>query len=945
MSYRLPALLCAALVLAAPVTTLAAQDPKPPTAAELAASVGFDPNTLIDTLPNGLRYYIRENRYPAKRAELRLAVKVGSVMEDQDQLGLAHFTEHMAFNGTERFPKQDIVHYLQSIGSRFGPDVNAYTSFDETVYMLSVPTDTGTFLTKGIDILSEWAHAQTFASEEVDAERGVVIEEWRLRRGAGARMQDKQLPVLLKGSQYATRLPIGDADYLKVFPAEAAKRFYRDWYRPDLMAVVAVGDFDKREVEKMIIDRFGRLTNPASPRPRTQFPVPAHAETYAVVATDPEAPNSTVVMYSLLPPREQRTIGYVRDLMVQRLYLAMLNARLGEIAQKPDAPFVFASMSRGYFVQTADAFTLGAGVKPGGILPGFEAALTESERAARFGFNQSELDRARTNSLKSWDNLYATREQRPSISRADELIRHFLQEEFVPGTVAEYELYKKYMPGITLAEVNAFAKQYPPADSRVIMASAPAKEGVSVPTETQLLAVYDAVKVKKLEPYVDKVSAAPLIAKAPVKGRVTATSTIPEIGVTEWKLSNGVRVILKPTDYKVDEVVLSGTSPGGSSLVSDAEYVNAQYAISAVTTGGLGEFSATDLNKKLTGKAANLFPMISARSEGVSGSSSASDVETLMQLVYLRFTAPRADSSAFEAFRQGQKAMLANREASPMSAFLDTIGVTMSGHHVRAQPTTAQRIEQIDLQKAFAIYKERFADASDFTFFIVGDFTIESIRPLVETYLGGLPSLNRKEAPRTIDMRPPAGVVEKTVRKGTEPQSQTLISFNGPFQYSAEERYTMQSMAEILQNRLLDKLREKLGGTYSVSASASGSRDEPRTYNAVVQFGSAPDRADELTRAIFEEVELLKREGPTEADLTKVKEAQRRSRELGLRQNSFWTGQLSSAYTYGDDPRDILKYDDLINGLTAADIRDAAAKYLRADNYVRVTLLPTTPIQ
>ena len=946
MTRRLLAVLC--LLAAVPAVSsgqTTPQTPPPPSAAELAQTLIFDPRTITGTLPNGLRYYIRENKYPLKRAELRLAVQVGSVVEDKDQLGLAHFTEHMAFNGTEHFPKHEIVNYLQSIGTRFGPDVNAYTSFDETVYMLTVPTDTGNFLSKGMDILADWAHAQTFDPAEVDAERGVVIEEWRLRRGAGARMQDKQFPVLLRGSQYADRLPIGNADWLRSFPQEAVKRFYKDWYRPDLMAVVLVGDFDGKQVEQMVKDRFGPLKNPANPRPRPSFPVPSHAETYATVATDPEAPNSSVVMYSMLPPRVQTTNQYFRDNIIQGMYFAMLNARLSEIGQKPNAPFAYAGMGKGYFVKSADAFTLSAGVKNGGILAGFEAALTEAERAARHGFTQSELDRQKVSSLRYWDQLLTTKEQQPSATRAAEILRHFLNGEFVTGTEEEGRLQKRYIPGITLAEVNAYARLNPPQNNRVIMANAPAKEGVTVPTEAELLGVYAAVKAKQLDPYKDYVATAPLVAKAPKGSPVVSTKTIEEIGVTEWTLGNGVHVVLKPTDYVTDQVVISATSPGGLSQAAMSDFTSSQFATTAMSTGGLGSFSAVELRKVLTGKTANVSAMIGTRSEGVSGIASRKDIETMMQLVYLNFTAPRRDSSAFLAFKQAMSAQMANRAASPQGAFQDTVSVTMASYNPIARPVTPAMLEEIDLDKAIAFYKDRFSDASDFTFFIVGSFDIDSIKPYVQTYLGGLPATNRKEVGRDLGVKPPTGVIEKTVRKGSEPQSQSYIAFTGPFEYSAVNRYVLQSMGEILQNRLTDKLREKLGGTYSVGASASGARDEPRTYTATIRFGSAPDRADELAKAVMAELELLKTEGPTAADINKVQEAQRRVRELGLKQNSFWSGQLSQAYTYGDDPRDVLKYDELMKSLTIDAVKAAAQKTFRMDNYVRITLLPMNIVQ
>jgi zinc protease len=911
-----------------------------PAASELAQQLPLDPAVTVGTLPNGLRYFIRENRWPAQRAELRLAVQAGSVLEADDQLGLAHFVEHMAFNGTAQFPKQELVHYLQSIGMRFGPDLNAYTSFDETVYMLQLPTDNEAFLRQGIEILGEWAHAVTFDPAEIEAERGVIIEEWRLRRGAGARMQDRQLPVLLHGSRYADRLPIGDVELLRTFPHEALIRFYRDWYRPDLMAVVAVGDFDGAEVERMIRERFSRIPAPATPTERPSYAAPDHGELVVTVAADPEATSSSLTLYSMVPPRDHMTFGGYRDRTVERLYFAMLNARFAELARKPDAPFVGAGAGRGYFLRSADAYTVSAALREDGIERGLDAVLTEVERAARHGFTESELERARTNAITSRERLFAQREQRTSASRADELVRHFINGEDAAGTEIEHELQMRILPAVTLAEINELARRIPPPGNRVLLVGAPEKDGLAVPTEAALLAVASAVRSKDIEPYLDVVVETPLLAVLPQPAAIVAERTIPELEVTEWRLANGVTVVLKPTDFQTDQVVLSGTSPGGSSLLPDSLYLDAVFASAVASAGGLGELSQQDLRRVLTGRTASAGVSIGSRTEGVSGSSSRRDIETMLQLVYLRFTAPRRDEDAFTAFREANRTMLANRAASPQTAFVDTINLTMNQYHPRAQPVTAETFDQVDLDRALAIYRDRFADASDFTFFIVGDFDVDSIRPLVQRYLGALPSLGRQEVGRDIGMRPPTGVVRKTVRAGTEPVSQTFMAFTGDFEYDADERYLLASFGEVLQNRLLDRLREALGGTYSVGASASGGRDAPATYRVTVNFGSAPERAAELADAVLAEIRLLQSDGPTAAEVEKVREAQRRTRELSLKQNAVWMGHLSAAYQYGDDPRDILKQHERIELLTPEAVRDVARRYLRADNFVHITLLP-----
>ena len=929
--------LASAILLCATPLALAAQQPSQ------SQPVPLDPLVRVGELPNGLRYFIRENGWPENRAELRLAVRIGSIRENDDQLGLAHFTEHMAFNGTRSFPKQELVNYLQSIGMRFGPDVNAYTSFDETVYMLQLPTDDPEFMQQGIAILGDWADAQALDPEEIDAERGVVIEEWRLRRGANARMMDRQLPVLLAGSRYAERLPIGTVEVLQSFPYETLRAFYEQWYRPDLMAVIAVGDFDADEVERMVRERFSQIEAPVAPADMPKYTVPDHDETFVTVATDPEATNNSLAIYHLVPRRDHLTFDGYRDRTVEGLYFAMLNARLSEIAQKPDAPFVGAGVGRGYFVETADAYQVAAAAKDGGIATGLEAVLTELERAARHGFTQSELDRARTNAITARERMYAQRERRTSASRADELVRHFINGEDAAGTEIEHEMQMRILPSVTLAEINELARTRPPAHNRVIMVNAPEKPGVEVPTEAELLAIAEAVRAKEIEPYVDAAVTQPLMAELPEPGAIVSESAVTELNVTEWQLDNGVHVVLMPTDHQKDQVLLRGFSPGGSSLVPDSLYTHAMLATTIAGIGGLGDLSMIDLRKVLTGKTAAASASIGSRTEAISGSSSRADIETMLQMVHLRFTAPRRDSAAFTSFLQANKTMLANRAASPQAAFADTIQVTMAQHHPRARPISADMFDDIDIDRALAIYRDRFADASDFTFVIVGDFDVDSIRPLVQRYLASLPSIGREEEGRDVGIRPPTGVVRRVVRAGTEPQSQTYISFTGPFEYSETESHVLASMGEVLQNRLRERLREALGGTYNVSVSAGGGREEPATYNVTIRFGSAPDRADELAAAIMADIAALQNDGPTVQEVEEVREAQRRSRELALKQNPFWVGSLSAAYQYDEDPRDILREGQRIDALTVDAIMNAARRYIDVSNYVHITLLPATP--
>jgi zinc protease len=550
------------------------------------------------------------------------------------------------------------------------------------------------------------------------------------------------------------------------------------------------------------------------------------------------------------------------------------------------------------------------------------------------------LSRTLASRSASQERLYQERDKQESANFADELVGHSLLGEAVLGTEGEYRAYQQINPTITLDEVNAAFGGLFAASSPVIIANAPSGAAVPVPPADQLLAAYHAVTGRTIEPYRDSVVSNQLLATVPEPVAITAERTIPELGITEWTLANGVRVVLKPTDYKNDEVVLRATSPGGISLYPDSVIASAMFAATVAELGGLGALSAVDLRKALSGKVASASASIGERTEGISGQSNASDVETMLQLVYLRFTAPRTDSSAFLAYKQSMQTALANMAANPQQAFSDTLTAVLSQHSPRVRPFSAALFDEINFDRAVAIYRDRFADASDFTFFLVGSFTLDSIRPLVQRYLGGLPSIDREEVARDVGPTPPTGVIERVVRKGSEPQSQTVMVFSQPFTWDSRENHLLSSLGTILGNRLLDNLRERLGGTYGASAQVQGNRDYPHVTLGMVQFGSAPDRVEELEAAVLAEIRALADSGPSPAELDKVREAQIRARETAVRTNQFWAGRLSQAWQYGDDPTDILRFRELVDGLTAERVRDAARRYLSGDNYVRVTLLP-----
>ena len=910
------------------------------------------PGVIVGQLENGLQYYIRENSEPANRAEFSLVVKVGSVVEDEDQLGLAHFLEHMAFNGTENFEKQELIDFMESIGMRMGADLNAGTSFDETRYMLQIPTDSPEVMANTFQILEDWAHGLTLDPEEIDKERGVIIEEWRLRRGAAARIQDEQFPVLLRDSRYAERSPIGTVESLETFEHEALRRFYRDWYRPDLMAVIAVGDFDRAEVEALLIEHFEGISAPENPRERIEYSVPDHDETLFTIATDEELTSTSVAVYHMLALDEQETIGGYRQQLVEGLYNGMLNLRLGEIARNPNPPFLGAGSSKGSLVRSKGAYLLSANVPEDGIERGLEVVFTEAERVARFGFTASELERQKIDVLRGIERAYTDRANRGSASYAAEYSRAFLDDEPIPGIEYEFELYKRFIPEMTLTEVNQIGSEWIRPQNRVVVVTGPEKEDLDMPSEEALLAVLTGVADMEITAYEETVIDQPLLAEIPEGSTVVGTREFAE-DIVEWELGNGVRGALKPTDFREDQVLFQGCSPGGTSLASDEEWIPASSATALIQGGGLGPFNTTDLRRVLTGKVASARPFISSFEEGVTGSGSPQDLETMFQLIYMTFTAPRADPEYFEVFNTRNRTSLQNRDASPAVAFNDAINRIMTQDALRSRPVTVETLDHTDLGGSLAFYQDRFEDASDFTFIFVGNIDLDVMRPLVERYLGGLPSTNRVETWRDLGERPPRGVIEEIVRKGLEPQSQTRLFFTGSIDYGdRSQRLGIAVMTSVLETRLREVLREELGGTYSVSVGSSFSWRPAGQYRLSISFGSDPERADELLAAVYEEIDRLKSSPPDEAEVNDVLEAQRRAWETNQESNSWWLSVLDGRYRYLLDQSDgrypsgdvlletLPTYGADLDALTPPRIQELARRYFDQDNRVRVTLLP-----
>lgn len=911
----------------------------------LSQSMPIDPEVVVGRLPNGLKYYIRQNAKPARRVELRLVVKAGSVLEDDDQLGLAHFVEHMLFEGTKHFPGKEVVEFIESLGLSIGADANAATSYDETAYTLRVPSDVPGALDKAMLVLEDWAQAATFDQAGIDRERGIVLEEWRMRLGADDRLQDKLLRSQLEGSRYADRKPIGTPEVLQKATRDQLVRFYRDWYRPNLMAVIVVGDLNKVEAEAMIRSHFTGLVNPTPSRPRPIFDVPERPDTRFVIATDKETTTTAVRVSNLRPARNQGTVGGYREIMLDQLFSQMLGDRLDELSQSNNPPFLRAAAARGLFQspRTRDESVLQALVANSGVGRGLDALVTELARVEKFGFTQSELDRAKLANMRGSERVVAESPDRESDSRADEYTRNFLQDEALPTIWQELAFHRRFLPAVTLAEVNALAHDWFPESNRLVLVAAPDARGVVLPTQTQLAAVLSDAAAKRLEAYVDS-GAGQSLMDAPPKGGTIVRTTTRGGGVTEWTLSNGATVVLQPTELRADQVLFRAFAMGGTSLASDADFLSARIADDVITASGVGKFTGTELDKVLSGRALAVRPFINETRQGMGGGASPDDLEAMFQLLHLRFTQPRADASAFGALKQQALAMLDNQAASPDFVFGDAIDSTLNGNHPRRRPETPATVGQWNLDTALAFYKARFADASNFTFVFVGSFTPQSIRPLVETYIASLPATRSRERFRDVGVTPPTGVVERTVKKGIAPRSEVEVVFHGAFDYDEPNRIALKTVVLLLQSRLNEAIREQLGGTYSITSEPEMAKYPKPEYRIKINFACDPARVDALVQRVFEEIAFIKRQTFQPEQMDRIREILIRDLEKNSEENGYLLGELSRRYEDGNMETSLVGGERAQIGLlTGYALQQAAQKYLNTGNYVKVVLNPEQP--
>ncbi len=915
------------------------------TAQDLGEKLPVAPEIIKGKLANGLTYYIRKNNKPEQKVELRLAIKAGSILEDDDQQGLAHFTEHMAFNGSRHFKKNDLVSYLQSIGVEFGADLNAYTNFDETVYILPIPTDKPENLDRGFLVLEDWASGVLFESSEIDKERGVVLEEERLGKGAEERMSLKALPYILQGSKYANRLTIGKTEILRSFKPETIKRFYHDWYRPDLMAVVVVGDIDPAKAEALIRKHFEKLKSPDKPRVREYASVPVRQKSEGLVITDPEATNHILqILYPVRASKASVTVGDYRQDILESVAGQLLSVRMQELTQKADPPFLFGGSGESEFVHGYESYFGFAVVGKAGVAPAVEAVIVENERARKFGFTAPELERVKKSFHRRMEQAFNEREKTESMEHAEEYLRNFLTDEPIPGIANEFKYYQQFLEGITLEEVNGYVTSTIPTtgSKKLVLLQGPDKADFTLPSNEELLAMVEQAELLPVKPYEEKGLASTLMTSIPASGKIASEKTLPDLQVTQLTFENGVTVLLKPTDFKNDEILLTGFRFGGSSLYSDADALNAQYAAMVASQMGVGSFSPTDLRKLLAGKTVTASPRMSSLSEGIGGQSGTADAETMLQLVNLYFTNPRTDKDLFASFRTRQQGMVQNMMSDPRTVFQDSVGRMLYNFHPRAPrfPRTAD-FDRLSLDRLMAIYRERFGNARGWSFVVVGSFELQAMKALVSTYLGSLPSQpGPAPAYKDLGIRPVKGVVKKEIRKGQEPQSLIAMTFTGETAYDAEESLKLQALLDLLDIKLTETLREQLAGAYTSQIGGSLNKTPYGHFAINLYIPCGPENVDKLIKAALGEIQKVKDSGPKPEDLAKVKEAYSKKYQESLRDNSYWLNALQRSVELGSNTGNILTGEKRMNALTPKDLQERAKKYFSMTNFFQAVLYP-----
>lgn len=905
--------------------------------------IPVDPKIKSGVLPNGLKYFIIQNKKPEKKIELRLAINAGSILEDKDQLGLAHLMEHMNFNGLKNFPKNEVVHYLQSIGVDFGADLNAYTSFDETVYILPIPADDKQKIDRGFQIIADWSGAALLENDEIDKERSVVLEESRLGKGADDRMMKKWLPEYLNGSLYADRLPIGDDDLLKNFPHDAIKRFHRDWYRPNLEAVVVVGDIDPSEAERLIKEKFSGFKNPASPRPRPEsFDVPNRTSSKAMVLSDAEAPYTFIQMIgnSRKVKAATTTDEYLDDVK-QNLFNSILANRLMEATKAANPPYFFAQAGiSGGWARNYENYSMMAVCGTDKIEDAVKKLVEESIRMKQFGITAAELERAKADLMSGYEKSYNERNKTESKARVDELVRHFLTNECVPGIEWEYNTVKSNLNKISLNEVNKFKDEID--IDKTYFALVTTKTAENLMSDADLKKIVDESLSGKVSAYTEKALPKTLLAKEPTPGKVTKETKDDKIQTTTWTLSNGATVTYKKTDFKNDEIVFSGYRYGGSSLYDGKDIESADFCNNVVDEMGYGAFSSTDLDKFLTGKNVSVNTSMDLYSETIGGRSTIKDFETAMQLLYLKCSSPRKDEEGMASFISKQNQINAQQKSDPQSFYMDTLNRYMYNNHPRSKEIyDASDLAKINMDNAIAFYNKRFNTANGMNFFFIGSIPTDNFKTMVEKYIGGLKGDKVETASRDIKMDPITGENNFKVNKGKDPKAvvNDMMYYNTP--YVNKDELALNILAEVINNRITDIIREKMSAMYSGGMGFKLAKFPKEKFSMQSYLPCGPENVEKVRVAFWDILNECKKPGNITADeITKAVEVSIQKYKVGVKTNGYWVGTLTKYQQYGLPTENILNFETRLKAITPANLTDVANKYLSGKNILHTELLP-----
>lgn len=907
-----------------------------------------DPNVTIGKLDNGMTYYIRRNTYPKDRVEFRLAVNAGSNQENDDQQGLAHFTEHMAFNGIEGFPSNSVVDHLRGKGVVFGADLNAYTSFDETVYMIPMPLDDPANIDLGLKILRGWAHGLLFDNKEIDEERGVIIEEYRLGLGADDRMRKEYWPILMKGSRYADRMPIGLLSILQTFDYQVIKDFYSDWYRPDLQAVIVVGDINVKEVEQKVKTVFGSIPAKQNPRKKETYGIAANKEPLVAVCTDKEATGNQIMLIRKHPHFAMKTIGDFRKQLCIDLYNTMYDARFSEMTQDPKCPFIGASAGYGNFIGNTDMYGSQAIAKENRIPEALKILLQEDNRVLKYGFLQTELDRAKEEILEDYDRAAKEVEKTESARFASQYINNFLRNDPIPGAKRENTYAKKLIEGITLDEINALAKNWVTEDNIVVLVTAPEKEGVNVPSKNEILNIINDKSLANVAPYVDTYKDQEILEKETLKpGKITNIEKIDAVGAEKWTLSNGITVYLKKTDYKNDEILFSASSKGGKSLYDVKDLASADFAADIIDRGGIAGLDFNTLTKKMKGKVVGISPNISLLSEGFSGSSTPKDLEFFFQYLNAFFTNPRIDPNAFELVMDETKEQLKMIQAQPMYKYLgEFLDAAMSHDPYMKQMFSYddKYLSQVNFDRAVQIYKERFANPADFNFFFVGNYDEKQMKEFVELYLGSMKTTPAKKENYNVNvLKPrPDKASAQTVYAGTEEQGYMGMYITNPIDWSYRNSIIADMVGEALDIQFVRIVREKMGDVYSPMVQMGASKLPRPEMSLMILLGCAPEKTDKLADASLKILNDFKKKGPDKKTMELVKKQMLSTRAKNIQTNRFWLGYISGKIVNDMPMTSPSEYDETVNSITKKDMVEFMKKYFKPEIYTRADMIPTT---